>query len=161
MNLNGLYALIKQTVCKFSSDSRIIYVIVRGTNISFCGYFFTPWWGTFPDIFVEPERGRNPWEVQQKPSSLYLFLLSQIILNPNNLFLAVILICWRKHFRPLAKSKPKAIVEKGLDVRSCFGSPHVGDVERLRDRNRYLSVALVALTLLMWEMLKVICLNAT
>ncbi|MDJ0573392.1 MAG: hypothetical protein QNJ53_30745 [Pleurocapsa sp. MO_192.B19] len=36
-----------------------------------------------------------------------------------------------EHFRPLAKVKPKAFVEKGLDGRGCFDFPDVGDVERI------------------------------
>ena len=44
--------LQKQMVCKSSSDSRIIIYDVRGTNISFCGYVFTPLVGNFSIFFA-------------------------------------------------------------------------------------------------------------
>ena len=121
-------------------------MIVRGTNISPCGYVFIPLRGTFPLFSVEPKTAlrakvsfknmsalrswRNPWGVQQKSLNLYLFLLLQIIANKNNLYLAAILIYLREYFLPLAETKLKASVEKGLNGRSCFDSPDVGDVER-------------------------------
>ena len=92
--------------------------------------------GNFFHKSVEPERGRNPWEVQQKSPNLYLFLLLQIIPNQSNLFLAVVLICLKEHFRPLAKTKLKTSVEKGLNGQSCFGFPNVGDVERFTSQQQ-------------------------
>ena len=96
---------------------------------------------------VEPKRGQNPREVQQKLSNLSLFMILKFRVKKNNLLLAVILVFRGEQFIPLAKTTLKASTDKGFDGQSCFDSPDMGDVESPSQGKRRGIELLVASTL--------------
>ena len=115
----------------------------------------SPFLGNFIPFFVEPKRGRISWEVQQKLSNLYLFLILEFLERNHSSSLAIILDFLGQYLIPLAKIELKVTIDKGFNGQSCFDSPEVGDVERL-DLKAFSNIALlVASTLPKWEMLKV------
>ena len=71
----------------------------------------SPLLGNFSTFFVEPKRGRNPWEVQQKSSKPYLFFTLDFEQENTNLFLAIILDFLGKYLIPLAKIELKVTID--------------------------------------------------